>query len=327
MTIPVRIKNLVPGYRARWRSRYACLLREIAALAPKLSYGADDDPWIELEDGPRLFGYFTEPENEDVYEILKYDLPASLPMSHFRLVKDCVNRYLYPHMRPDLKPKNFGVEEMFGFHGQHKDTIEDTLDPGLRRRLRDAFTLKPDDIILDCGAFLGFGDLRVSRDTPLGHIYAVEADTDCHRLLQRNITENGIDNVSSVHRAVWNCETELKLESDFAQANSLVQDIHQGSYTQKVRTISVDGAVTHFGMSKMDMLSLTLNGAEVEALQDAEYTLRTLRPRIRIAGWYSRDDRKIWEITKEILEQFGYEVIVGSRGNLLALPEKDAASE
>ena len=47
--LPLDIKLLLPGYRARWRARYACMLAELEALAPSLTYGEDDGtPWIEL---------------------------------------------------------------------------------------------------------------------------------------------------------------------------------------------------------------------------------------------------------------------------------------
>ncbi len=321
LNIPLPLKVLVPGYRAIWRARYACFLAEIAKLAPRLRYGEDGDiPWIELEDGPRLHGYRTEPANAEVQFLLRGDLPGDIPPSHFRLVKDCLNRYLYPHMRPDLKPAGYASEAMFGFHGQHKDAIADIEDAATRDDLRAAFEPAPDDIILDCGAFLGFGDLRLAGDAPQGHVYAIEADKDCFALLQKNIDANGAGNITALHRGVWNEETDLELESDFAQANSLVGEVHKGRYTQTVRTISVDGAVAHFGLEKLDMLSLTLNGAEVEALDGAVHTLGELRPRIRLAGWYSRQDRKIWSITKEMLEPYGYRVIVGDRGNVMALP-------
>ena len=125
--IPLDIKLLLPGYRSRWRARYACMIAELSALAPQLTYGEDDGvPWIELEDANlRLFGFRTEQKNAEVYRILRGVLPPNIPMSHFRLVKDCLNRYLYPHMRPDLKPAGYPAEAMFGFHGQHKDAIAD----------------------------------------------------------------------------------------------------------------------------------------------------------------------------------------------------------
>jgi len=318
---PLSLKLLVPGYRARWRDRYACLLQHLREIVPRLAFGQDGHiPWIQAKDGgPRFHGFRTEPKNLEVLRILGDGVPAAMPREHFRLVKDYITRYLYPHMRPDLKPDGFPVERMFGFHGQHKDTIAD-LDPACRDELTAAFTAAPDDVIIDCGAFLGFGELRLSPDLPGGHIYAVEASAKCFALLERNLEFNGIANATPVHRAVWNEETMLDLESDFAQANTLVAEVHKGTRTQKVRAITVDGVVARYGLEKLDMLSLTLNGAEVEALAGAGHTLDALRPRIRLAGWYSRGGRKIWELTQETLEGHGYRVFVGPRGSVLALP-------
>jgi hypothetical protein len=62
--------------------------------------------------------------------------------------------------------------------------------------------------------------------------------------------------------------------------------------------------------------------AEVEALGGAKNSLSNLRPRIRLAGWYSRSGRKISEITKEILEQYDYYVFIGKRGNVMAIPRE-----
>ena len=145
--IPLDIKLLLPGYRARWRARYACMIAELRALAPQLSYGEDDGvPWIELVDANlRLFGFRTEQKNAEVYRILRGVLPPNIPLSHFRLVKDCLNRYVYPHMRPDLKPAGYPTEAMFGFHGQHKDAIADIADADLQKRLslRDSSRRSP----------------------------------------------------------------------------------------------------------------------------------------------------------------------------------------
>ena len=59
-------------------------------------------------------------------------LPTSIA-EHFRLVKDYINRYVYPHMR--LRPEataGYAAERLWGFHAQHKDAIEDYPDkPGM----------------------------------------------------------------------------------------------------------------------------------------------------------------------------------------------------
>jgi len=321
MKTSTRLKSFLPGYRARWRRRYAVLLAELAALDARVRYGADAAvPWIELEGGPRLHGFATEPENRDIHELLRRHIPARMPVTHFRLMKDCITRYLYPHMRPDLKPETRNVEALFGFHGQHKDAVADLDDAAARAALMAAFVPRAGECIVDCGAFLGFGDLRLAPDVAPGRIVAIEANRGCFELLQRNIAHNKATNVTVLHNAVWSGEGELELESTYAQGNSLLAEVQEGTRKEKVRTISVDRTVADQGLARVDMLSLTLNGAELEALDGAARTLRDMRPRVRLAGWYTRGGEKIWSLTKPRLEAHGYRVYVGRRGNVMALP-------
>ena len=323
VNIPLGLKLLVPGYRSNWCGRYASILSEIEKLWPRLTLGeADGIPSLKLEDGPLLHGFWTEPANVEVYRILKGHLPSDMPVEYFRLTKDCLTRYVFPHMRPDLKPEGYLVEQMFGFHGQHKDAIVDLEDVASRDRLKAAFQPKPEDVIVDCGCFLGFGEARIAPDLTDGHIYAVEADPDCYALLSRNMEANGITNVTPIHRAAWNEIAVLELETSFAQGNSLLSEVQQGTQTKAVKTITVDALVAEYRLEKLDMLSLTLNGAEVETLEGARKALAELRPRIRLAGWYSRSGRKIHDITREQLLQHDYAVYVGPRGNVMALPQE-----
>lgn len=324
LPIPLGLKRLVPGYTARWRWRYAGMLAQFSALAPVLAYGESDGvPWIEHRElGVRLHGFWTEPENAAAYDLLRPLLPAGLPKPHFRLVKDYVNRYAFPHMRPDLKPTGYDVEQLWGFHGQHKDAIPDFPDPAARSRLMKAFAPKPGETFIDCGAFLGFGDVRMSRDVPDARIIAVEANRDCHSRLLKNVEFNRASGIKARHNGVWKSAGTLNLETGYAQANSLVEEVHKGTSQQIVETISVDGIVEAEGLTRLSMLSLTLNGAEVEALEGAKDTLSRLRPRIRLAGWYERGGRKISAITAEQLAAYDYDVFIGARNNTMALPKE-----
>ncbi len=327
MGLPLGLKLMAPGYRARWIERYAGMIAEIGRVVPELGFGQDAGiPWIEnRQDGLRFYGFWTEPENLEVFRILRPVMPGGLDARWFRLVKDYINRFVYPHMRPDLKPMGFSNEQLFGFHGQHKDAIIDLADASVHALLIEAFRPKPDDIVLDCGAFLGFGDMRLTRDITRGRVIAVEPDEDCYRLLERNLAYNQIGNVEAVRAAIWRSEGELVLERSFAQANTLVAEVSRGDEQATVETVSIDGLVSHLGVKRLDLMSLTLNGAEVEALAGAGKTLAKYRPRIRLAGWYHRSDKPIHALVKPVLENAEYRVFVGPRGNVMALPREQIA--
>jgi FkbM family methyltransferase len=321
--LPVFMKVLVPGYRKKWYNQSKAMIDAIDKIIPHIMFGEDDDgPWIEVDDSNyRMHGFWSSSE-VDTYQILKPVLPNELQSQYMRIVIDYISRFLYPHMRPDFKLEGYKYEQMFGFHGQHKDAIMDLDSESDKKLLLDIFNPKDDDVIINCGAYVGFGDMRMSADVRNGHIYAVEASAACYHRLSRNISENNIGNVTPIHRAIWNEAIEMELESEYAQANSLVSEVFHGTHTEKVMTITIDQIVDKYKIKKLDMLSLTLNGAEVEALSVATETLRNLRPRIRLAGWYSRNERKISSITKEILEKYDYRVFVGKRDNVMAVPRE-----
>ena len=65
---------------------------------------------------------------------------------------------------------------------------------------------------------------------------------------------------------------------------------------------------------------LTINGAEAAALDGARETLRGLRPRVRLAGWYKIDGVAVAAHAASRLEAAGYRTFIGPRGNVLGLP-------
>jgi FkbM family methyltransferase len=321
--IPRGLKNLVPGYRDRWRHSHAALLQAIHGAMPALTFSEKDAmPEVHSkENGVRLLGMWTGDKDGELFDNLRPDLPPTLKREYFRLMRDYLTRYSFPHLRPDLKPYPMPAAQMSGFHGQQKDSIQDMPDENDRKILLEHFALRDNDVIIDCGAFLGFGEVRLAPGLISGRIIALEASADCHEILTRNLAANGIENVTPLHTAIWNEVGEMELESGYAQDNSLVAElVWRGKRRQSVATATIDSLVDRFDLDRVTMLSLTVNGAEVEGLLGAKRTLSELRPRIRLAGWYYRDGRRIADITAEILEKYNYRTFIGPRGNTMAIP-------
>ncbi|MDW3206353.1 MAG: FkbM family methyltransferase [Alphaproteobacteria bacterium] len=273
-----------------------------------------------------LHGVATPGKDMELYRLLRNDLPHNLAPQHFRLARDIVTRYVFPHLRPDLGPKLAAGDPaeaaaMVGFHGQQKDGVDDIEDAVLRDVYRTAFSSTASDVIIDCGAFIGIGAAAVGPSLHEGRLIALEADARNVALLERNTRENGLERVDVLHRAIW-CEhgRVLDLATGEAQANTLRHDVFDGGNRQPVETASIDGLVSEHGLEKVDMLSFTVNGAEVEALDGAKDTLAEFRPRIRLAGWYRRDGHSVADLCRPRLEAAGYHVHVGRKLGVLALP-------
>ncbi len=274
--IPIgnRLKVLIPGYRRNWHNRFVILLEQVKTLIPGITFGGTAlQPWIEMDDSKyRFYGFPSmTPEVIQAHLLGKY-FPKDLPIEYYRVVKDYITRYIYPHMRPDLTPKGLCLNNSAGFHGQHKDSFKDYFGEK-KDKVFSAFYPKVDDIIINGGAFNGFGDLQMSQVVSKGHIYSFEADKTCYKLLEKNLDYNEINNVTPLYRGLWNVETTIKLNSGPAQANTIVSEVYKSDNQQEIQTVTIDGMVKEYNIHKLDMISLTINGAEIEALQGAEQAI------------------------------------------------------
>ena len=131
-----------------------------------------------------------------------------------------------------------------------------------------------------------------------------------------------------IHCALWNVRELRSLGVSSFQANTLVPretrprantEAVNAAQFETIEAIPIDDLVDLYALERVDFVNLTLNGAEVEALEGMKKTLLQYKPRIRLAGWYVRD-RPIWEICQTIIRKFNYRVIVGDRGNVFGLP-------
>lgn len=301
-----------------WGLRYRALIDLIKSYHSRMEYGLEEDfPTLHYKD--LYFSGFPNTTHEaGKYRAIARALPDDFPGSHYRIMRDFVTRYLYPHMMPTLRPA-YPISLLGGFHRQHSDAVADIRGSQTREELHTLFTIKSDDVIINCGAYIGFGDMSVSRWNPDGMIVAVEAAEPCFRILEKNVTKNNIRNVKTMHHGVWSHSGMMDLSITELQGNSLVDGFVEAKQVKSVESINIDEIVIAHRLQKVDYISLTLNGAEIEAIDGMEETVKVHKPRIRLAGWYERDGVPIWRTVKEKLEKLGYRVVVGKRGNVFAV--------
>jgi FkbM family methyltransferase len=299
------------------------MMRHIQELTQTaVRFGEEDGtPWIESgKAGIRFYGFWSgEAEHQQIFAMGDV-LPGGVEPEYFRLAKDFITRFIYPHMRPDMHPDGIGPDNWWGFHGQHKQPL--SVCRGIKETvLRREFSPRRGQIIIDGGAFTGMGAIHMARVVgPEGRVIAVEAAPDCYALLNRNVAHNAVNNVVALHRAMWREDTIMDLELGAAQANKLIRKTDSGARCLRVRTACVDGIVRELGLKRLDMISLTINGAELEGLEGAGRTLDDLRPRLRLAGWYQRSGETIWRQAAKMLKCRKYAVATSPRGDVLAVP-------
>jgi len=315
------------GFAAFCRATKPALVSALAN-APLSETGVADDgvPYVVCSDGTRLFGQPPSPIERRYYHALRKWIHPAISEETFRVAVDVVLRYQFPHALPAITVpyKRF---QRRGFHKQHKDMITDI--PGLSRSEREhlcrRFTPQFGESFLDIGAYMGYGTLRVrqflGKEAP---IIAIEAHPGNTSLLRRNIEANGATNISIVPRAVWKERTMLRMSTKGRQANTLLDGIVSDSdvHEVKVEADTVSNILEEHGMRELGLISITINGAEPEAVKSLKPFLANSRsPRLSLAGWYLRDGKRICELVEPILREAGLRTLVSPLGRVLAWKE------
>jgi len=280
-----------------------------------------ETPFVVLNDGIVLYGRMPSEFEKEIYWKWKDALNPHLREETLRLAMDVVLRYQYPHAMPHVTMP-YSRRARRCFHPQHVETIADV--PGIseseRDRLVTIFKLRQGENFLDVGAYMGFGTVRMARELGLdSRIVAIEADPKSFSLLELNVKSNNLSNVSLVQKAVSSVNGMASFYTTERQANSLISEVvHSGSAIQ-VPTVTIDGILEDFGMDSIDRVSITINGAEVEALRGMGSTLAASENlRLSIAGWYKYNGKRVCDIISPLLQGYGYRVLAGRKGGVLA---------
>ena len=151
-------------------------------------------------------------------------------------------------------------------------------------------SVRPGDIVLDCGAHVG---VFVDRALSLGaaRVIAIDPDPTQIECLRRNFaTEISEGRVTVVPKGVWSSEGTMTLNigSMHSGVSSLVGEA--GEETIEVPVLRIDLLVEELGLPRVDFIKLDIQGAESEALRGAVEVLKKYRPRLMIDSYHRPDD-------------------------------------
>jgi len=136
---------------------------------------------------------------------------------------------------------------------------------------------KPGMVVVDIGAHVGYYTVLLSRLVgPLGHVYAFEPSKSNLRTLRRNVSENGLGNVTIVPLAVSDTcgHATLHLDAIDSGANSLVRTT--GSVrAELVQTTTLDAYMATQKVSGIGIIKMDVEGAELIALKGMRKVLKS----------------------------------------------------
>jgi FkbM family methyltransferase len=130
--------------------------------------------------------------------------------------------------------------------------------------------------VFDVGANIGqYALLSASRVGQAGRVHAFEPTPETCAELRRNIKLNGFGNVTVNEAAVSDSVGEASIfyrEADNPGGNTIF-DASFGCPSAQISTLTLDSYVLERGISKVDLIKMDIEGAEVVAFKGARQLL------------------------------------------------------
>lgn len=174
-------------------------------------------------------------------------------------------------------------------------------------------SLHPGDHFVDVGANIGYFTLLGAQTVgPQGRVVAVEAHPQLVQLLRRNVVINGMhDRVEVCHRAAWSEETTLRFHQRVRySANSSLAptgDAALAELADTQETVEVPAATLDQildDMTKVDLIKMDVEGAEVHAVSGLERTLRR-NPNVTVMfEWSPAQIRQMGDDPADLIDAF-----------------------
>lgn len=188
---------------------------------------------------------------------------------------------------------------------------------------------RKDMIFIDVGANIGeITMVAAKRVTPSGQVISFEPADRHAELLERNVLENNLSNVTVVRCGLSDYEGTAQMYDSCGQGvsndehlglSSVYRGTGLGPPIQSVTLTTLDGFLDLHPLSRVDIIKIDIEGAELPCLRGAERTLRRFAPHLiveiqrtsAVAAGYKQSD------ILDFLSQFGYTFFsIGHGGKL-----------
>ena len=174
--------------------------------------------------------------------------------------------------------------------------------------------LKSGMVFVDIGAHIGEYSIRASQVVgEQGRVYAFEPNSDCYDVLIRNVNINGFRNIVPERAALSDsCGVAQFEHRKYPDGSGLerknkdprIDGTNPILFTDSVRTTTLDHYVRSAGLTRVDLLKIDVEGAELKVVRGANGVLGTFFPALifefdtKLMGTYDFDPKEILSLLR-----------------------------
>ena len=144
--------------------------------------------------------------------------------------------------------------------------------------------------IIDAGAFTGDTAIPLSEITQK-NVYAFEPFAESYELLEKNIKDNGIENIIPVNMSLGDINGLRTLFLSGNNVQGITNDSNIRKYDQelKVEEVTIDKFVKDNDLD-VGLISVDVEGAELDLLKGAIETIKSQKPILTISMYHKASD-------------------------------------
>jgi len=184
------------------------------------------------------------------------------------------------------------------------------------------------DVVIDCGANIGNCAILFSRLVGKdGMVVALEPLEESFNILKNRIKRLRRNNIVAINKGVWN-DTGTYLLKIFSNTISCKiekppRPAVQDNTHVPIKCITIDALMDELKLDRLDMIKMDIEGAEVEALQGAENTLKRYHPHAAVASYHKRNHEPAYHEVEKLLNRQGYTACTFFPPHLTTCGKKD----
>jgi FkbM family methyltransferase len=172
--------------------------------------------------------------------------------------------------------------------------------------------------IIELGAYLGHKTIRFAEELAGngGRILAVEMMPENCEVLRRNVVENGFERIIDIRAVgVWRETGTVEIYSKGRQRNSVLPIDKLEDGTRILASVeTLDRIIDDWGVSPIDLVFVTVNGAEAQVLEGFHPESRDVQA-FFVAAPYTVGERPNSDVCREMLGGKGYTIVDLSNRN------------
>jgi len=184
------------------------------------------------------------------------------------------------------------------------------------------YTPKKGDIVIDVGTYIGEFAIYASKLVGKnGRVICFEPDKANMKLLKRNIKLNRLDNITLIEKGLWNKDGVLKFKT-FGAGSVFEKFDDSKNLVNEVEVVKLDTILKKLNISKVNMIKMDIEGAEIEALEGCKETMKKNDVYFAIASYHTVNGEKTCKELTKIFNQLKYKSITEYPAHLTTYAQK-----